>query len=130
MRRLLMTKGVPTCLTLLALAACGKDQQATPAQEPQAPVLSHSDRLLLAAAMIALPPAGVEPGDLPDPHAQGAQLEARYCAQCHALPAPTMHSATDWPLVARRMWLRMEWLPDSLGIRSRCLPSATRSFST
>jgi hypothetical protein len=29
-----------------------------------------------------------------------------------------MHSAVDWPIVVRRMWLRMEWLPDSLAIKS------------
>ena len=29
-----------------------------------------------------------------------------------------MHSATDWPRVLRRMWLRMDRLPDSLGIRT------------
>ena len=29
-----------------------------------------------------------------------------------------MHSATDWPRVVRRMWLRMDRLPDSLGIRT------------
>jgi mono/diheme cytochrome c family protein len=33
------------------------------------------------------------------------------------LPTPAAHSATDWPNVARRMWLRMEWLPDSLGVQ-------------
>jgi cytochrome c5 len=111
---------LPTSLVLLALAACGKDQRGSSMQQAQiaAPILSHSDQLLLAAATIALPPAGVQAGDLPDPRAQGAQLEAKYCAQCHSLPAPTMHSATDWPIVVRRMWLRMEWLPDSLGIKS------------
>jgi mono/diheme cytochrome c family protein len=116
-----------TSLVLLALAGCGKDQQgATVQQTPvAAPILSHSDQLLLAAAMIALPPAGVQPGDLPDPRAQGAQLEAKYCAQCHSLPAPAMHSATDWPIVVRRMWLRMEWLPDSLGVKS---PAASERY--
>ncbi|HEV2751717.1 MAG TPA: hypothetical protein VGV12_14440 [Gemmatimonadales bacterium] len=79
--------------------------------------LNHTDRLLFAAATIALPPAGVTPGDLPEPTSVGAKLVAKYCAQCHSLPAPTAHSATDWPGVARRMWLRMEWLPDSLGVQ-------------
>jgi cytochrome c5 len=66
---------------------------------------------------VALPPPGIAPGDLPDPQSRGAQLLINYCAQCHALPAPTTHSATDWPSVARRMWLRMDNLPASLGIR-------------
>ncbi len=78
--------------------------------------LHRSDELLLAAANIALPPPGVTVGDLPDPGSRGSLLMAKYCAQCHALPAPSAHSATDWPGVARRMWLRMEWLPPSLGV--------------
>jgi len=29
-----------------------------------------------------------------------------------------MHSATDWPRVVRRMWLRMDRLPGEFGIRT------------
>jgi cytochrome c5 len=123
----ILREALPTMFMLVALVACGKDQQAAPPQGTQtpAPPLSHTDQLLLAAATVALPPAGVQPGDLPDPRAQGAQFEGKYCAQCHSLPAPTMHSATDWPIVVRRMWLRMEWLPDSLGIKS---PAAAERY--
>lgn len=39
-----------------------------------------------------------------------------YCAQCHELPSPGMHSATDWPSVVRRMWLRMDRLPENLRV--------------
>jgi len=28
-----------------------------------------------------------------------------------------MHSAVDWPAVVRRMWLRMDYMPASFGIR-------------
>jgi len=79
--------------------------------------LSRADQLLLAAAKVALPPAGLAPGDLPDPASRDAQLVITYCGQCHALPTPMAHSATDWPSVARRMWLRMDFLPPSLGVR-------------
>ncbi|GIW52207.1 MAG: hypothetical protein KatS3mg081_1562 [Gemmatimonadales bacterium] len=75
-----------------------------------------NDRLLLAAAKVALPPPGVQPGDLPDPYSQGAQAVARYCSSCHNLPSPTLHSATDWPGVVRRMWLRMDRLPADLQV--------------
>lgn len=104
----------------LALVACEKkpSPQATVQVAPPAPpALSRTDRLILAAATVGLPPEGVQPVDLPDPGNRGGHLTANYCAQCHALPAPTTHSATDWPSVARRMWLRMESLPDSLGVR-------------
>jgi len=87
---------------------------------PQAP--GRNEQLLLAAAMIALPPAGIQPGDLPDPNSQGAKAEAQYCSQCHSLPSPTMHAATDWPIVVRRMWLRMEELPESLGVKTPTPP--------
>jgi len=106
-------------VTLLGVGACRQAPRAgtSQASADTAPPLSRTDRLLLAAATIALPPAGVAPGDLPEPNSRGAQLVAKFCVQCHALPAPTQHSATDWPSVARRMWLRMEWLPDSLGVQ-------------
>jgi hypothetical protein len=102
----------------VAVAACQQQEQAPapPAQTASA-ALSHSDALLLAAARIALPPPGLQPVDLPDASSRGAQLEARYCAQCHSLPTAAAHSATDWPIVTRRMWLRMESLPESLGVQ-------------
>jgi hypothetical protein len=79
---------------------------------------TRSDLLLLAAAKVALPPSGINPSDLAEPESPGAQLLTGFCAQCHPLPSPAMHSATDWPRVLRRMWLRMDRLPDSLGIRT------------
>jgi mono/diheme cytochrome c family protein len=81
---------------------------------------------LLAAAKVALPPSGIAPGDLPDPQSQGAQLLVTHCGQCHALPVPTAHSATDWPSVARRMWLRMDFLPASLGMK---VPTAADRYT-
>ncbi len=89
-----------------------------PAAGPETATLSRNDAVLLASAKVALPPAGFGPADLPEPHSAGAILLAQFCDQCHALPSPAMHSATDWPRVPRRMWLRMELLPDSLGIRT------------
>ena len=117
-----------TGLTVLTLTACEKAPPPPPAMQATqsvAPPLSHGDQLLLAAAGIALPPAGIQPGDLPDPNARGAQLLATYCAQCHALPAPTAHSGTDWPGVTRRMWLRMDELPESLGVK---VPTAAERY--
>jgi cytochrome c5 len=119
-----------TGLTVLTLAACEKAPRAptaTQSTQNAAPSLSRSDQLLLAAASIALPPTGLQPGDLPDPGARGAQLVATYCAQCHALPTPTAHSATDWPRVTRRMWLRMDELPESLGVK---VPTMAERYET
>lgn len=113
-------RAVLTGLAVFTLAACEKTPPVPPVEQTAqsaTPALSHSDQLLLAAASIALPPTGLQPGDLPDPTSRGAQLVTTYCAQCHALPAPTAHSATDWPGVTRRMWLRMDELPESLGVK-------------
>jgi cytochrome c5 len=109
--------GVALCLGGCRPAA--RDDQQTASRQGW---LNRQDELLLAAANIALPPPGVTPADLPDPQSQGAQLVAQYCAQCHNLAAPSMHSATDWPGVVRRMWLRMEWLPPSLGVQVPSIP--------
>ena len=79
---------------------------------------SRSDSLLLLSAKIALPPDGFRPADLPDANSVGAELVAKYCAQCHALPTPTAHSATDWPRVVRRMWLRMDLLPEVFRVQT------------
>ena len=99
--------------TMSVLLGCRKEAPANNAANPGAPStgLNRQDELLLAAANVALPPTGVTAADLPDPNSTGAQLVAQYCGQCHNLPMPQMHSATDWPGIARRMWLRMELLP-------------------
>ena len=105
---------------LLAGSGCGPSD-ATPAvstPDTAAAGKTGADALLLAATRIALPPPGITPGDLAEPASPGAQLVARYCAQCHELPSSLMHSATDWPRVVRRMWLRMDRLPGEFGIRT------------
>jgi cytochrome c5 len=114
-------------LTLLApallwLAPACRSSASIPATSNAAAAVSsadaRADAVLLAAAKVALPPPGINPGDLAEPESPGAHLVAEFCAQCHGLPSPAMHSATDWPRVLRRMWLRMDRLPDSLGIRT------------
>jgi cytochrome c5 len=109
-----------------SLAACRQAPPADGQQTPPGHGLNPQDELLLAAANIALPPPGVAPADLPETNSQGAQLVAKFCAQCHSLPTPTMHSATDWPSIARRMWLRMEWLPPMLGVK---VPTMAERFA-
>lgn len=108
-------------LAILALGACREAPRASATagdgRASVGPQFTRTGQLLFAAASIALPPDGIAPGDLPEPRSRGAQLVAAYCGQCHALPTPLAHSATDWPGVARRMWLRMEWLPDSLRVQ-------------
>ena len=114
---------------LSALLGCRKEAPADDsAANPgtQSTGLSRQDELLLAAANVALPPPGVTAADLPDPNSTGAQLVAQYCGLCHNLPTPQMHSATDWPGIARRMWLRMELLPPALQVK---VPTAAERFA-
>ena len=88
--------------------------------------LNRQDELLLAAANVALPPPGMTAADLPEPNSKGAQLVGEYCGQCHNIPTPQMHSATDWPSISRRMWLRMELLPPMLQVK---VPNAAERFA-
>lgn len=117
---------------LLTLLGCRKEAPASDAaasggtQGTQPTGLNRQDELLLAAANIALPPPGVTAADLPEPNSKGAQLVGQYCGQCHNIPTPQMHSATDWPGIARRMWLRMELLPPTLGVK---VPTAAERFA-
>ena len=40
---------------------------------------------------------------LPEGKSQGAQLVAKYCSQCHAVPPPSIHTAEQWSQVTSRM---------------------------
>jgi cytochrome c5 len=95
--------GIP--MMVLWLAGC---EPAPGGEETsQQPAPSASD-LVLASASVALPPPGTAPEDLPEPDSEGAQALVQYCTACHPLPSPATHSATDWPVVLRRMWLRTD----------------------
>lgn len=107
-------------VTALLQTGCRASQpqpDSSPVAAPAAEALPPGDQLILSTAKVGLPPPGISAADLPDPSGVGAGLVGTYCGQCHELPSPTMHSATDWPSVVRRMWLRMERLPSSLNLR-------------
>jgi cytochrome c5 len=99
------------CVAALAGCAAPAGDEGTTGQDASA---GSGDALLLAAAKVALPPP-MAAADLPEPQSQGAQLTAQYCGgACHSIPAPSTHSATDWPVVLRRMWLRAGQLDSAL----------------
>lgn len=62
-----------------------------------------------------LPPSIFKAEDLPEPRSRGAGLLQVYCVQCHWLPAPQMHSATEWPILLRRMEMRARTLEHRMG---------------
>lgn len=65
---------------------------------------------MMKGMMGALLPPGIKPENLPDPQSTGAQLLGQYCAQCHDLPGPGMHTANEWPAVVERMDQRMQMM--------------------
>lgn len=78
---------------------------------PQFARLSRAQRFRAVASLgTGLPPKGFTPEDLPEPQSTGAGLLQAYCTQCHWLPTPQMHSAAEWPILLRRMALRMSLL--------------------
>lgn len=112
----------------LAIVACrpARQEQAATGADSTATrdSLTPQSQRLLASAVIALPPEGLAAESLPEPTSVGAGLLAQYCVQCHALPAPGMHSAVDWPIVLRRMWLRIDMMHGAMGVLSP--PAAAR----
>lgn len=109
----LITRPAFRVLGLAAVLACEGGSRET---VPPPGRVGDRDALLLASAKVALPPPADPAIDLPDPTSEGAQLVGRYCTACHAVPTPQIHSSTDWPRVARRMWLRIDGLPEGLPV--------------
>ena len=60
-------------------------------------------------------PPGIDPKLLPEPQSKGARLLTRYCAQCHNLSGPGMHTAEEWPAVIARMQERMNMHMQMMG---------------
>jgi hypothetical protein len=83
---------------------------------PQAEGLSNGQRWrLVASTATGLPPNSYRLADLPEPEARGALLQQVYCVQCHGVSSPRMHTSEEWPILIRRMNMRMRTLRDRLG---------------
>lgn len=67
-------------------------------------------RQMMQEMMGAALPPGIDPELLPEPQSQGARVLQHYCAQCHGLPGPGMHTAGEWPAVVDRMNRRMQMM--------------------
>ncbi len=61
-------------------------------------------------------PHGISPTMLPEPESIGAKAVTEYCTPCHALPAPGMHTAEEWPAIVGRMNMRMQMMDGMMGI--------------
>jgi cytochrome c5 len=84
-------------------ATTGPDSQRTAGQTAD----QNSMQQMMHTMMSGVVPSGIEPGDLPDSSSEGAKLVVKYCAQCHDLPSPLMHTANEWPGITERMFNRM-----------------------
>lgn len=67
-------------------------------------------RQMMQRMMGGMLPSGIDPADLPEPHSPGARLLRRFCMQCHELPGPGLHTASEWPAVVDRMIWRMQMM--------------------
>jgi mono/diheme cytochrome c family protein len=63
-----------------------------------------SDKSAWPSSMLLMP-QGLKQDQMPDPDSEGARLTASYCAQCHGIPYPAGHSASDWVVIMRKMML-------------------------
>ncbi len=109
--------------------ACGQGGQGTDQSVQNATIVAHADSFIedlagpqfsrlsraqrwraVASLGTGLPPSGFTPDSLPETGSTGAGLLQAYCTQCHWLPTPQMHSAAEWPILLRRMVLRMNLL--------------------
>lgn len=68
---------------------------------------THDNRSRVREMMGELVPIGTKPELLVDTNSKGASILKKYCAQCHNLPAPKMHTSLEWPAVVSRMKQRM-----------------------
>jgi len=72
-------------------------------------------RQMMQGMMAGSLPPGIDPGLLPEPRSHAVRLLTNYCAQCHNLPGPGMHTAQEWPNVVSRMRTRMSMHGQMMG---------------
>lgn len=95
-------------LWLLPAAVLAADPATKPAADPAAAARQRWADSPHGPMLERILPPGFEPSMLPQPRSRGAQLEMKYCVQCHNLPNPAMHHAQKWPSIYERMVARME----------------------
>lgn len=73
---------------------------------------------------------GIPATQLPDSASRSARLVARYCGQCHGIPAPGRLSASEWPATLERMVDRMEHMEDMGGMMRRMMEERMGGMET
>jgi hypothetical protein len=79
-----------------------------------APTVEEAQTLLAYLQRHAQRPLDPRRTPLDAPEAQSFKLA---CQQCHVLPDPRRHTASEWPAVVARMQQNMEWMNRVVGNR-------------
>ena len=79
-----------------------------------APTVKEAETLLAYLQKHAQRPLDPHRTPLDTPEAQSFKLA---CQQCHVLPDPRRHTASEWPAVVARMQKNMEWMNRVVGNR-------------
>lgn len=73
-------------------------------------------RNMMQRMMGGVLPPGMDPARLPESDSSGAHLLQQFCMQCHNLPGPGLHTASEWPQVLGRMNMRMQMMGGMMGV--------------
>lgn len=71
-------------------------------QMPSVPMMGHMG-MGHHGHMSGGPTKTADPDALPEKDSPGAKTFTQFCQQCHALPSPSQHTASEWPAVVQRM---------------------------
>ncbi|VAX14474.1 hypothetical protein MNBD_GAMMA24-852 [hydrothermal vent metagenome] len=93
-------------MTLLTIGAAG--QLVMHSSMAQRNHMSMMGGMMMGGMMEKRMPQGISPDQLPKAGSDGAKLVGRYCSQCHGIPGPGLHTASEWPAVVSRMNRRMQ----------------------
>jgi len=104
-------------VSCLAVGHVQADGATKLAQGMMGPGMMHGMHRHMMQQMMggALPP-GIDPALLPEPDSSGAHLLRQFCTQCHNLPSPGLHTASEWPQVVDRMNMRMQMMGGMMGV--------------
>lgn len=73
------------------------------------------DARVLVAYLKKFAQTPLDPNKIPEIDTPSAEAFRIACQQCHVLPDPRRHTATEWPAVVARMERNMEWMNRVIG---------------